>query len=221
MGRLVAFAISALGFFGMYLLSRQLFGKTTAVWSILIYALCPPVLFYNNQFVAETFVFSTISFFYWFVLKAITGDRISWSSAIGAAICGAIVLLFKQSALPLLVLGLVLPFVEPARRQAREDGKKKDKNKRPTLQPVDYSRLGTRFALVALIIIIGSTLISRPAMPAAYDQIKNNFDARWTLSFREVLRLPASIWLANLIRPCMPPTSIMPTYFTVPCQSGR
>jgi dolichyl-phosphate-mannose-protein mannosyltransferase len=196
MGRLVAFAISVLGFFGMYLLSRRLFGKTTAVWSILIYALCPPVLFYNNQFVAETFVFSTIPFFYWFVLRAITGDHISWSSSIGASICGAIVLLFKQSALPLLVLGLVLPFVQPARRQAREDAKKKDKNRPPAVQPVDYSRLGTRFALVGLI-IIASTVISRPAMPAAYDQIKNNFDARWTLSFTEVLHLPTSIWLAN------------------------
>src|SRR5436190_2240513 len=120
MGRLVAWGISVLGFFGMYLLNRQLFGKKTALWAGFIYALCPPVLFYNNQFIAETFVFSTIPFFYWFVLKAVTGDRFQWSCAAGAACSGAILLLFKQSAMPLLVLGLMLPFVRVPGRQARD-----------------------------------------------------------------------------------------------------
>jgi len=196
MGRLVAFGISVLGFFGMYLLSRQLFGKKTALWAVFIYAVCPPVLFYNNQFVAETFVFSTIPFFYWFVLKAVAGDHIHWSSAVGAAVSGAILLLFKQSALPLLVLGLLLAFVEVPRREPLEDRKKNDATKRHKLQPVDFYRLGTHL-IVVVAMIIGSVFLSKPAMPAAFDQIKKNFDARWTLSFQELLHLPVSVWLAN------------------------
>src|SRR5439155_12797011 len=40
-------------------------------------------------------------------------------------------------------------------------------------------------------------LLSRPGMPAAFDQIRTEFDARWTLSFQEVLRLPLSVWRTN------------------------
>jgi asparagine N-glycosylation enzyme membrane subunit Stt3 len=74
----------------MYLLSRQLFGKQTALCAAFLYALCPPVLFYNNQFVAETFVFSTIPSFYWFVLKAVTGDHIQWTGVPAAVVAGTI-----------------------------------------------------------------------------------------------------------------------------------
>src|SRR5262249_18623439 len=59
-----------------------------------------------------------------------------------------------------------------------------------------FSKLGTQ-AIVVLAMIVGSILLSRPAMPAAFDQIRRNFDARWTLSFQEVLHLPVSVWLAN------------------------
>src|SRR4051812_24643317 len=40
MGRLVASGISTLGFFGIYLLTRQLFGKTSAICSVFVYVLC-------------------------------------------------------------------------------------------------------------------------------------------------------------------------------------
>ena len=198
MGRLVASAISMLGFFGIYLLSRQLFGRQTALCAAFLYALCPPVLFYNNQFVAETFVFSTIPFFYWFVLKTVTGDHIQWTGVPAAVVAGAVLLLFKQSALPLLVLGLLLPLTCVPTGETPQDRKKKGASKERAFQRVDFFRLGTQL-LVVVAIIIGSVLLSKLGMPAAYDQIKRNFDARWTLSVQELLHLPVSVWISNVV----------------------
>ena len=115
-----------------------------------------------------------------------------------AVVAGAVLLLFKQSALPLLVLGLLLPLTRVPTVEARQDRKKKGAGKEQPFQRVDFFKLGTQL-LVVMAIIIGSVLLSKPGMPAAYDQIKRNFDARWTLSVQELLHLPVSVWISNVV----------------------
>ena len=75
--RLAAFFVSLFGLLGVYLFSKELFGgKKAAALAVFLYALCPPVLFFNIQFVAETFVFSFASWMYWFFLKALRPGKV-------------------------------------------------------------------------------------------------------------------------------------------------
>ena len=77
-GRAVAFLVSIAGFFGFYLFAKELFGEREGVISALLYLLCPPVLFHNNQFTAETFLISTAPLFYWALLRAMQPDKARW-----------------------------------------------------------------------------------------------------------------------------------------------
>jgi 4-amino-4-deoxy-L-arabinose transferase-like glycosyltransferase len=52
--RVASFVVSVGGFWGLYLLVRRLFDGPTALIVAVLFTLCPPVLMYNNQFIAET-----------------------------------------------------------------------------------------------------------------------------------------------------------------------
>src|SRR4051812_22215574 len=75
-GRLVALAVSILGFFGFCLFARELFGEREGVATAWLCVLCPALLLYNDQFIAEPFLFSAAPFLYWSLLKAMHhGER--------------------------------------------------------------------------------------------------------------------------------------------------
>src|SRR6187200_3249862 len=108
-GRAVALVVSLLGLCGFYLLGRELFGEGEGVLTAILYVFCPPVLFQNNQFTAETFLFSTAAFLYWAILRALRPEKSRWAWAIAAAIFAIVLLLFKQSGFLLLGVSLFLP----------------------------------------------------------------------------------------------------------------
>src|SRR3954452_15851425 len=110
-GRGVSFAVSLLGFVGFYLFAKELLGEREGVLTAWLYALCPPVLFHNNQFIAETYLFSTAPFVYWAVLHAIRPNKNWWRWGLLAVAFGTALLLFKQSGFLLLVLSIFLPVV--------------------------------------------------------------------------------------------------------------
>ena len=73
-GRFVSLLVSLLGFWGIYFFVSRAYDSTTAVWASFLYLLCPPVLMYNNQFVAETYVFSFAANYYAFLLAALQAE---------------------------------------------------------------------------------------------------------------------------------------------------
>src|SRR2546423_297444 len=115
-GRVIACVGSVAGFFGVYLLSKELFSKREGLVAALLYVLCPPVLLHNNEFTAETFLFSTAPLFYWAMLKAMRPDKPDWLALLTAVLLGTVLLLFKQSGFLLLAVSIFLPlarFREP------------------------------------------------------------------------------------------------------------
>lgn len=184
-GRAVAFVASVAGFFGFYLFAKELFGEREGVTSTLLYVLCPPVLFHNNQFTAEPFLISTAAFFYWAVLKAIQRDRSKWIWAVVAVLFGIALLLLKQSGFLLLALSVLLPFAKLRKKDAgdaaRFDGK------------------GTAVNVAVVVAVIVCSRIAADAMlPSAFDTTRDHFNSRWVMSTAEVFRLPLGIWQANL-----------------------
>ncbi len=55
----VALFVSMLGF---YLFARELFSRAEGLLAMALYLFCPAVVFHNDQFTAETFLFSTAPF---------------------------------------------------------------------------------------------------------------------------------------------------------------
>src|SRR4051812_46481180 len=92
-GRCVALAVSIFGFFGIYAFARELFGEREAVLSTWLWVFCPAVFFYNDQFIAEPFLFSIAPFVYWSLLKAMKPGARSWPW-IFIALFFAVLLLF-------------------------------------------------------------------------------------------------------------------------------
>jgi 4-amino-4-deoxy-L-arabinose transferase-like glycosyltransferase len=106
-GRLVAVLFSLVGLAGTYLFTKELLGGREGVIAVFLYALCPAVLLYNNQFIAEAFLFSTAALFYWCVLRLLrAANRPAAGFAIAAVLLGTALLLFKQSGLLLLLLAV-------------------------------------------------------------------------------------------------------------------
>src|SRR5436190_2539406 len=116
-GRVVAALVSLLGLFGFYLFAKELFSQREAVMTTILYVVCPPVLFHNNQFTAETFLFSTAPLLYWSLLKAMRPRQGKLVWAIIAILLGTVLLLFKQSGALLLAVGIALPFAQLRRKE--------------------------------------------------------------------------------------------------------
>lgn len=185
-GRAVAFIASVAGFFGFYLFAKELFGEREGVISALLYVLCPPVLFHNNQFTAETFLVSTAALFYWALLKAMRRDRSRWWIwAVAAVLLGVALLLFKQSGFLLLAVSVLLPF---AKLQAGPDGQQARSHWKASALNVSL--------VVAVILCAG--IAADAMLPSRFNATRDHFNSRWVLSIAEVLRFPIEIWRANL-----------------------
>ena len=179
-GRAVALIVSIAGFFGFYLFARELFGEREGVISAALYLVCPPVLLHNNQFTAETFLFSTAPFFYWALLQTFDRARPKWWLWVaGAVLWGAALPLFKQSGFLLLAVAVFLPI---ARFRTNEPG--------------NWKFLGRSFVLV-VVVIVCSSLAANAILPAGFNATRDRFNSRWVLPLGEVLRFPWQIWRPN------------------------
>src|SRR5437764_3718983 len=112
-GRVLAVLFSMAGFFGIFLFAKELFTEREGVVAAGLYTLCPPVLLHNDQFTAETFLFSTAALLYWALLKATRRNKWDWIWGIAAVLLGVALVLFKQSGFTLLFLSLLLPMARP------------------------------------------------------------------------------------------------------------
>ncbi len=177
---MVALLVSTCGFFGFYAFTKELFSEREGVVAAFLYLLCPPVLFYNNQFIAETFLFSTAPLFYWTVLRALRPQARRWGWSLLAIFLAVVLLLLKQSGFLLLILALVLPFAGRAER-AR----------------VRWKICLAHCALVGALILL-AFLISKAVLPSAFNATRARFDRNWVFSLSELVRLPFAAWSANL-----------------------
>jgi 4-amino-4-deoxy-L-arabinose transferase-like glycosyltransferase len=186
-GRAVAFLASIAGFFGFYLFAKELFGEREGVITALLYVLCPPVLFHNIQFTAETFLISTAALFYWALLKAMQRDKTRWWIwALVAMLLGAALLLFKQSGFLLLAVSVLLPLA--SLRTGEEDNRDRRYN---------WKVIGLSVSLVVAVIIC-SSIAADALLPSAFNSTRDHFNSRWVLSIAEVFRFPMDIWRTNL-----------------------
>jgi 4-amino-4-deoxy-L-arabinose transferase-like glycosyltransferase len=189
-GRAVAFLVSIAGFFGFYLFAKELFGEREGVLSALLYVLCPPVLFHNNQFTAETFLVSTAPFLYWALLKAMRRQKSDWWIWAGLALLfGTALLLFKQSGFLLLAISVLLPF---ARLRTDESAE--------AAPPGRYQWKATALNVVLVIaVVVSSRLAADWILPSAYNATRDRFNSKWVMPASEVLRFPVEIWRVNLV----------------------
>ena len=177
--RFASILFSLFGFVGIYFLVLYLYGRREALWASAIFIICPPILMYNTQFVAETYVFSAATIFYLFSLLAMRAPKINYWFLGLAILSGAALLLFKQSGALYLYLGLLLSFI-------------------PT------GGLGTgvnpllKKLLLMTLIAIASFLIYKLIIPFDLALGANWFTARWTFSFWEIGQLPTNAWFSNL-----------------------
>lgn len=196
-GRVVAALLSFLGLFGFYLFAKEFFGQIEAIIATILYVVCPPVLFHNNQFTAETFLFSTASFLYWSLLKAMRPGqrRLGW--AIMATLMGTSLLLFKQSGSLFLVTSIALPFA-----QLREDERPMERNPNAAMRSWSVASWNWKeFAVnlsVLTAIITCSYLAAGLVIPPEFNDSKEQFNRHWVMSAREIFQLPMETWRANL-----------------------
>lgn len=188
-GRAMAFLVSIAGFFGFYLFAKELFGEREGVLSALLYVLCPPVLFHNNQFTAETFLVSTAPFLYWALLKAMRRKQSEWWIwAVLALLFGTVLLLFKQSGFLLLAISVLLPF---ARLRTDESA--------GAASPGRYQWKATALNVVLVIaVVVGSRLAADSMLPSAFNATRDRFNSNWVVPPGEVFRLPIETWRVNL-----------------------
>lgn len=180
-GRAVAFIVSIAGFFGFYFFAKELFGEREGVISALLYVLCPPVLFHNNQFTAETFLSSTAALFYWAALKAMA----RWTWVVPAVLLGATLLLIKQSGFLLLAVSALLPFARQRPKQASAADR------------YDWKATALSVALIVGVILC-SSIFAEAILPSEFDATRNRFNSRWVMPVSEVLGLPTDTWSVNL-----------------------
>ena len=187
-GRTVALIFSLAGFFGFYVFAKELFGEREAVVAAAFYAFCPAVLFHNNEFVAETFLFSTAPVLYWALLKAIRPGRWRWTWAFPAVAFGTALILFKQSGFLLLALSVFLPLG----RFERDEGKNA-----ASIGGWKWKRLVLNCSLV-VVVILAAHYLSELAFPSAFEAARGKFNQRWVMTGKDLMRFPVDIWLANL-----------------------
>ena len=180
-GRVVALVVSFIGLCGFYLFGRELFGEGEGVLTAILYVLCPPVLFHNNQFTAETFLFSTAAFLYWAILRALRPEKSRWVWAIAATIFATALLLFKQSGFLLLGVSLFLPLL----RLRKEEGAWKWKDFLFNL-------------LLVAAVILCAQMAAKAVLPSEFNATRQRFNSQWVMSARELLQFPTHVWTANL-----------------------
>lgn len=185
--RLIAVVVSAAGLFGFYLFAKQLFGEAAGLISAFLYDLCPTAIFHNDQFVAETFLFSVAPLSYWALLKATSRNRPALGWTIASVLLGTALLLIKQSGYLLLGISVFLPFV----RTPTDDQRSNRFSDR-----ANWKRLGVKFCLV-LAVIVFSRFAADAVFPTQFNEVRARFNSTWAMSPGEVLGAPLQIWAAN------------------------
>jgi 4-amino-4-deoxy-L-arabinose transferase-like glycosyltransferase len=185
--RLIAVVASGAGLFGSYLFAKQLFGQPEALTSAFVYGLCPTVIFHNDQFVAETFLFSWAPLFYWTLLKATSRDRPVFGWAIASVFLGTALLLIKQSGYLLLAISVFLPFVR---------GRTEEKRSAQFFDRAGWKKIGLNLCLVLAVIFLCG-LAADAVLPAQFNEVAFRFDRKWVMSASEVVGAPLEIWGAN------------------------
>lgn len=180
--RLVAFACSVVGLFGIYAFTHELFGNMEAALAALLWAICPTVLFHNVQFTAETFLISTAPLFYWMILKTGAPTPGRWLWSLMAVLPATALLLFKQSGFLLLAAAMALPLA-----RFRQNA------------PGGWRKLALHCGIVVAVILFAQ-LLARLALPAAFDETRDRFNAQWVMTSAELMRFPLDVWRENLQR---------------------
>lgn len=196
-GRAVALLASVAGLFGSYLFAKELFTEREGVIAALLFVLCPPVLFHNVQFTAETFLFSTAPLFYWALLKAMRRERANWGWAFGAAGLGTILLLLKQSGFLLLSVSALLPFARLRRKEVIPGGTANRASEMPSVNQWNWREFARNNA-IALTVIASSLIAANGFLPAEFAATRERFNSRWVISLHELSDLPTGLWQANL-----------------------
>lgn len=177
--RLLTVFISLLGMFGMYMLAKELWGKKTGLAAALLYALCPAVLLYGVQFIAEPFLIAAAPWFYWSVLRTFAADKIRLRFLAAAALLGSALVLLKQSGVLFLLMALCLPWF---RSMDRGPG---------------WGRIVRRRLLASLAITLSALVLPRIILPLRFWADSTDFNSRWVLSLEEMAAWPRDIWLNN------------------------
>lgn len=196
-GRVVAALVSFLGLLGFYRFTKEFFSQREAVMATVLYVVCPPVLFHNNQFTAETFLFSTAPFLYWSLLKAMRpGERkLVW--AIIAILSGTTLLLFKQSGALLLAVAIALPFVQLRKKEGPAKRMPNAAMRRWAVAGWNWKEFAVNLSVLAAIILC-SHFVASLVIPPEFNDTKEQFNGRWVMSLREIFQLPTETWRANL-----------------------
>jgi hypothetical protein len=196
-GRAVAALVSLLGLAGFYLFAKEFFGPREAVISALLYVVCPTVLFQNNQFTAETFLFSTAPFVYWALLKMMRSKRRKLPWALLGMATGTAIILFKQSGSLLLALAMALPLTQ-LRKKETSPAKPHDNTgeARPAAH-WNWKEFAVDCLCVALVIGL-SHAAAGIVIPSAFDSTREQFNSRWLMSPRELFHFPTEAWRTNL-----------------------
>jgi 4-amino-4-deoxy-L-arabinose transferase-like glycosyltransferase len=196
-GRTVAWLVSLLGLAGFYLFAKEFFGPREAVISALLYAVCPPVLLYNNQFVAETFLFSITPFFYWALLKMMRSKRWKLPWAILGIAIGTALLLFKQSGSLLLAVAAVLPLAQLRKKETISAKAHNATGEAQAAARWNWKEFAVDSLCVALVIGF-SHAAPQLVIPSAFDSAREHFNNRWVMSPRELFQFPMEAWRTNL-----------------------
>src|SRR2546423_704629 len=181
-GRIIACLVSIAGFFGVYLFSKELFTEREGVFAAFLYVLCPPVLLHNDQFTAETFLFSTAPLLYWALLRAMGRNKPAWIWLIVAVLFGTALLLFKQSGFLLLAVSILLPL---ARLQQKEG-------------TLTRTAILIRNVCLVIAVILCSHFAATALLPSEFQATRERFDRNWVMSVSELIALPTAVWRTNL-----------------------
>lgn len=180
--RYVAASISIIGFLSVYALAGYYFKSgRAAFWAGLLWILNPMVVFYDREFIAETFVYSFSAATLLFAYLSVDRSRFF---AVPAVIFGVCSILSKQSGQ--LTLYAVL-FLAATQITVDDSGGKKR-------IAVNYINIALVFATVIL-----SLAAYRLVIPARYFANYESFTRNWTFTITELLHFPVRAWTANLI----------------------
>ncbi len=197
MVRLIALAFSLVGLVGIYLFAKEFFGKREGIIAAALWSLCPAVLFYNNQFIAETFVFSLAPIFYWLALKAIQKEKIHWGFALGAILTGGALILLKQSGTLTVGLAALLPLLTMGTREVAERVRTDAGRVKMKREKIDREALFIRFGLMGAI-IAAAMLLPHLVIPSNIFAKASKFNGQWVMSFKEIFHLPWAVWWGNM-----------------------
>lgn len=190
--RVLSVLFSLVGLYGAYLLGKKMYGEKEGIVSAILYLISSLTIFYNTQFVAETFVFSAGIFFLACVagsIKRRDGEEPKVRFIIGAILAGALLTLFKQSgALYLYIspLFLLLSF-------CRKNTKEKKIERQSRVKELFFRNLGVVAGIILLSLFLSSMFI-----PAEFMKNKDQFTGRWTFGISDVLSFPIDVWSSNI-----------------------